>query len=38
MKSGLKLHYYGSIHYKDGKRQNDWRSDYGTEFDLYPLR
>lgn len=23
---------------QEGKRQNDWRSDYGTEFDLYPLR
>lgn len=32
-----KLHFYGSIHYNEGERKNDWRSDYDTEFDLYPL-
>ena len=33
-----KLHFYGRNHYNESERKNDWRSDYGTEFDLYSLR
>ena len=32
-----KLHFYGSIHYNEGERKNDWRNDYGTGIDLYQL-
>ena len=36
--TSLQTSLLGGIHYNESERKNDWRSDYGTEFDLYSLR